>query len=243
MGKKDMYNCLFLSITCLCILPGYDAEECVTSVFAKKRNVNVPKGGTLSLSCVVQHCGDDGWTGGWGLSTEGQFLLFSPTPRHHLSNVTLTTNRTRLLMDILNVNQSDYGMYHCQITWVEGYTSVGHMTYVNITAAIPPTSVRKVYFRVVVYVSTCLVITLVLVLGLACHIRSKVPSQPPPIPPPKPPPRSRSVRKDKPPTPKPNPKIELVYAALSKDCLEQQNPNPQREAAQPTVYSSLRLTV
>lgn len=112
---------------------GYDAEECVTSVLAKRSSVNVPKGGTLSLSCVVQHCGDDGWTGGWGLSTEGQFLLFSPTPRHHLSKVTLTTNSTRLLMDILNVNQSDYGMYQCQITWVEGYTSVGHMTHVNIT--------------------------------------------------------------------------------------------------------------
>nr|XP_046150620.1 uncharacterized protein LOC123992969 [Oncorhynchus gorbuscha] len=241
-----MYNCLFLSLTCLCILPGHDAEECVTSILAKRGSVNVPKGGTLSLSCVVQHCGDDGWTGGWGLSTEGQFLLFSPTPRHHLSNVTLTTNRTRLLMDILNVNQSDYGMYQCQITWVEGYTSVGHMTHVNITAATPPTSVWKVYSRVAVYVSTCLVITLVitlvLVLGLACHRRSKVPSQPPPIPPPNPPPRSRSARKDKPPTPKPKPKIELVYAALSKGCLEQPNPNPQREAAQPTVYSSLRFS-
>lgn len=112
---------------------GYDAEECVTSVLAKRSSVNVPKGGTLSLSCVVQHCGDDGWTGGWGLSTEGQFLLFSPTPRHHLSKVTLTTNSTRLLMDILNVNQSDHGLYQCQITWVEGYTSVGHMTHVNIT--------------------------------------------------------------------------------------------------------------
>ncbi|XP_021437770.2 uncharacterized protein LOC110503656 isoform X2 [Oncorhynchus mykiss] len=151
MGKKEMYNCLFLSWTCLCFLPGYDSEECVTSVLAKRGSVDVPKGGTLSLSCDVQHCGNDGWTGGWGLSTEGQFLLFSHTPRHHLSKVTLTTNSTRLLMDILNVNQSDHGMYQCQITWVEGYTSVGHMTYVNITAAIPPTSVRKVYSRVVVY--------------------------------------------------------------------------------------------
>jgi hypothetical protein len=113
---------------------GYDSEECVTSVLAKRGSVDVPKGGTLSLSCVVQHCGDDGWTGGWGLSTEGQFLLFSPTPRHHLSKVTLTTNSTRLIMDILNVNQSDHGMYQCQITWVKGSTSVGHMTYVNITA-------------------------------------------------------------------------------------------------------------
>lgn len=235
----------------------------MTSVFAKRSSVDVPKGGTLSLSCVVQHCGDDGWTGGWGLSTEGQFLLFSPTPRHHLSKVTLTTNSTRLLMNILNVNQSDHGLYQCQITWVEGSTSVGHMTYVNITAgtygpssqhylrvnqfhaknvqyvllckispqnenqsqkiltrhsqmtgrlvcmcsdfidvlylfcaAIPPTSVRKVYSRVAVYVSTCLVITLVL--GLAYHIRSKVPSQPPQITPPKPPPRSQSARKDTP---------------------------------------------
>lgn len=64
------------------------------------------------------------------------------------------------------------------------------------SVATPPTSVWKVYSRVVVYVSTCLVITLVL--GLAYHIRSKVPSQPPPIPPPKPPPRSQSACKDKP---------------------------------------------
>eukprot|EP00063_Salmo_salar_P094677 XP_014069512.1 PREDICTED: uncharacterized protein LOC106612654 [Salmo salar] len=240
MGKKEMYNCLFLSLTCLCILPGYDSEECVTSVFAKRSSVDVPKGGTLSLSCVVQHCGDDGWTGRWGLSTEGQFLLFSPTPRHHLSKVTLTTNSTRLLMDILNVNQSDHGLYQCQITWVEGSTSVGHMTYVNITAAIPPTSVRKVYSRVAVYVSTCLVITLVL--GLAYHIRSKVPSQPPQITPPKPPPRSQSARKDTPLTPRPKPNIELVYAALSKDCLEQRIPNPQRKPSQLTVYSSPRFS-
>ncbi|XP_010892078.1 uncharacterized protein si:dkey-52l18.4 isoform X2 [Esox lucius] len=131
-----MYNCLFLtlSLAVLSTLQGNNAEECVTSVLAKRLSVKVPEGGSLSLSCIVQHCGNGGWTGGWGLSTGGQFLLVCPSPRHHLSNSTLTTNRTHLHMDILNVNQSDCGMYQCQITWFDGQISVGHMTSVNITA-------------------------------------------------------------------------------------------------------------
>ncbi|XP_010892077.1 uncharacterized protein si:dkey-52l18.4 isoform X1 [Esox lucius] len=237
-----MYNCLFLtlSLAVLSTLQGNNAEECVTSVLAKRLSVKVPEGGSLSLSCIVQHCGNGGWTGGWGLSTGGQFLLVCPSPRHHLSNSTLTTNRTHLHMDILNVNQSDCGMYQCQITWFDGQISVGHMTSVNITAAPQPgPPERKLYYRVAVYFSACLVITLALV--LACNIRPKVPSQhrlqPPPVPP-----RSQSVRMAQPAMPQPVPKTELVYAAISKDRLGQQNPNLQRQTEPPIIYSSLRFT-
>ncbi|KAJ7990261.1 hypothetical protein DPEC_G00298490 [Dallia pectoralis] len=240
-----MYNCLFLTLSLpfLCALPGVTTKECVTSVVAKRLSVEVPQGSNLSLSCVVQHCGNGGWTGGWGLSTNGQFLLVRPSLRHHLSNFTLTTNSTHLQMDILNVNQSDCGEYQCQITWFDGQTSMGHVTSVNITArpAAPPPGPpgRTWYSRMAVYFSACLVITLVLV--LACNIRPKVQSQnsqqPPPIPP-----RSQRVQAFYSATPKPKTKIELVYAALSKDRLGQQNPNSQPQTTQPIVYSSLRFT-
>ncbi|KAL0972796.1 hypothetical protein UPYG_G00194860 [Umbra pygmaea] len=249
MRMKDMYNCLLLTMTLelLFLLPaspvsfiGDEVEQCVMSVLAKRSYLTIPEGGTLSLSCDVLHCGEAGWTAGWWMMAEKELLPLRSSLRHNMSNFTLSTNASRLLMVIINANQSDFGAYQCQIVSFKGHISVGHMTYVNVTAAAPtPSSVRTLYSRLVVYGSSCLVIAFILV--LACSTRSKVTSQPTQQLPPTSP-HSRGTKIYHPSNSKPKPQIELVYAALSKDTLCEQKRTPEREAAQTTVYSSLRFS-
>lgn len=105
-------------------------------MFAKRDTLHVPEGSSLSLSCDIQHCGDT-WTGKWTWSysdkTDKKFIENSD--RHSLTNVTLSANKTRLLLKFLSVNQSDEGFYGCMVTWGDqSLTGQGHFTYVNITA-------------------------------------------------------------------------------------------------------------
>ncbi|XP_033486576.1 uncharacterized protein LOC117259380 isoform X2 [Epinephelus lanceolatus] len=45
-------------ISCLCLLrTGLSVEECSQDVLATRETIDVPAGGSQSLSCVVQHCG------------------------------------------------------------------------------------------------------------------------------------------------------------------------------------------
>lgn len=51
-----------------------------------------------------------------------------------MTNVTLSANQTRLILNFLSVNQSDEGSYGCSVKWAEGGTAQGNMKYVNVTA-------------------------------------------------------------------------------------------------------------
>ncbi|XP_067102775.1 uncharacterized protein si:dkey-52l18.4 [Osmerus mordax] len=241
---------LFFILACPCLIQGLAEEKCHDSVLARRDSVYARQGDSLSLSCVVQHCGHSCWSGGWRRSTEGGFLMLKPTERHLFYNETLSANQTRLLITILNINQSDAGLYGCHINWDKRGSSVGHHTYVNVTEAIPGLSQRSELYRILV----CVSILLCTILGLT-YIMSKVKLQSHPQPPclsplqlPSPPrllPRQPIPPKTKPkPRTKPKPKlnIELVYAVLSPDSLRQNPPGSLRDPSERTVYSSLRIT-
>ncbi|XP_039986354.1 uncharacterized protein si:dkey-52l18.4 [Xiphias gladius] len=217
-----MHNYLLSAISCLCILPtGLGAEECSQVVLAKRDVFYVPEGGSLSLSCVVQHCGDT-WTGNWMWrnSTDELFSTIENSARHRLTNVNLSVNETRLDLNFLRVIQLDEGSYGCTVTWGQGDTDQGHLMYVNITAAVP--SQRNLLHRVLVYAGAFL--CLPLILGLACCLS--------PVP------QKRSTSSHKAP-PKFQQEVEVVYADISKDALRQQRAT--RESAQSTVYSSVKF--
>lgn len=110
---------------------GYNAEECSPTVLARRHTFYVPAGSSLLLSCVVQHCGEV-WTGDWIRKNPSEVI--KPTPRHHLSNFALSADQTRLILKFLNVNQSDEGFYGCSITWSQGISDQGHVSYVNVTS-------------------------------------------------------------------------------------------------------------
>lgn len=254
------YLPLLLGHLCLLCLatPGLQAEDCIPTVFARRNYVEVPLGGSLSLSCKVQHCGVQGWTGGWAVPTQLHFLLLEPSANHILRNRSLSTNQTELFIHFLSANQSDSGWYGCRVKWANGGFSVGHMTCVNVTEAAP--SERTVQSRLLLCGSACL--CLPLILGLARCLRSKVKPKPQPrtrslslhqlrtessngpqlnlsvpqsLPVPPPLPRCPTA------APKHEQKIEMVYASLSPDVLEQARcvAAATREPVPTTIYSSL----
>ncbi|XP_076000614.1 uncharacterized protein LOC142993929 isoform X2 [Genypterus blacodes] len=238
-----MYGYFLSAFSCLCFFSaGSNAEECSRSVLARRNTLYVPAGGRLLLSCVVEHCGEV-WTGDW---RKNRSQIVKSTPRHHLSNVTLSANQTRLNLNILNVNQSDEGFYGCSITWSGGDSAEGHVTSVNVTSA--PT--RSVLHRLLI--CTGAILCMPVILGLAYFMRSKVKRQPLPRATrqlqtshtPLPLPRSSVPQKPKrstdKATPKSRQKAELVYAAISHDAPQQEQATTEREHA--TVYSSLRLS-
>ncbi|XP_029923824.1 uncharacterized protein LOC115370791 isoform X2 [Myripristis murdjan] len=255
-----MHGFLFIAFSCLWILPGVHSKECYQTVLARRYTYYVPEGGSQSLSCVVQHCGEEDWTGEWVWrnSSEVDVSILKPTLRHHLSNETLSANKTHLSLKLMRVNQSDEGYYGCKVTWGNGARDQGHMTYVNITSAVP--SERSILIRVLVCVGASLCFPVIL--GLARCLSSEVKpqslpmtlptNQPQPKPRaacrsqprsgPKPPPRRPRPQKQSSSaaTPKSKQPKELVYAALSQDALEQQRAT--REPPQATVYSSLQFS-
>ncbi|KAF1393782.1 hypothetical protein PFLUV_G00019620 [Perca fluviatilis] len=242
---------LLRTISCLCLLhTSLHAEECSQGVLAERETLYVPAGGSLSLSCVVQHCGG-AWTGNWMRTNSTNEKL---SVRHHLTNVTLSANKTQLILNFLSVKQSDEGSYGCSVKWGQGDTDQGHFKYVNVTAAVP--FQRSVLHRVLVCAGASL--CLPIILGLAHCLSSKVKPQPlprtlsiaaavyrdQPHPAPQPPPRcpipqkrSTSFHKA---VPKSRQKIEVVYADISQDALRQQGAT--REPDQSTVYSSVRFS-
>lgn len=247
MLRSDMYDYLLCAISWVWILhAGVWAEECSQGVLGRRETHHVPAGGSLSLSCEVQHCGDT-WTGTWRWknSTHEEFSTVEESTRHHLTNKTLSANSTRLELKILRAELLDEGSYQCSVVWGEGNTEQGHLLNVNITAAVPPQ--RVVWHRVLICAGAFL--CLPVVLGLARCLSSEVKHQLLPAAPlytavqtntprsaPQPPPRRHKAR------PKHQQKAEIVYADISQDALRQQEHGATRENAQSTVYSAVRFS-
>ncbi|KAM7399633.1 hypothetical protein PAMP_018885 [Pampus punctatissimus] len=249
-----MYDYLLVGITCLCFLSsGFHAEECKEAILAKRNTVYASAGDSLSLLCVVQHCGDT-WTGEWMWrnSTDNNERVVKDGARHQLTNKSLSANETQLLLRLLSVNKSDEGYYRCKGTWDQGKTHQGHFTYVNITAAGP--SQRSVLHRSLVCTGAFLCLPIILILARCLssfpRTRSTRAAEPTaayralPHPAPQPPPRcpvpqKRSTSSHKVP-PKPQQNTEVVYADISKDALSQQH-QATRASSQPTVYSSVNF--
>lgn len=245
-----MCHNLLSAISCLCLLhTGLCAEDCSQVVLAKRETFYVPAGGSLSLSCVVQHCGG-AWTGNWIWRNSKDDKL---SARHHLTKSTLSVNQTRLILDIRSVNQLDEGSYGCIVKWAHGDTGQGHLKYVNVTAAVP--SHRNVSHRVLICAGAFL--CLPIILGLARCLSSEVKPQPLPrtlsthsaiyrdqphtAPQPlprRPVPEKRSASSHKA-APKSHKKTEVVYADISQDALRQLG--APRTPDQSTEYSSLKF--
>ncbi|XP_069546789.1 uncharacterized protein [Brachyistius frenatus] len=172
---SNMYGYILSAISCVCIFhSGLSAEKCSRAVVAKRETFYVPAGGSVSLSCVVQHCGET-WTGSWMRknSTDENFRTVQKSARCHLTNVTLSDNETKLVLNILRVNQLDEGSYGCKVTWGEGQTDQGNLMNVNVTTAVP--SQRTLWHRVLVCAGASL--CLPIILGLARCLSSEVKSQ------------------------------------------------------------------
>ncbi|XP_051252778.1 uncharacterized protein LOC127361818 isoform X2 [Dicentrarchus labrax] len=248
--QSDMGNYLLSAISCLCLLhTGVRAKECFQAVLGRSETFHVPAGGSLSLSCVVEHCGAS-WKGHWMWtnSTIARSQHVNESVRHRLNNVTLSPNKTKQILELLSITQSDAGSYACSVVWAEtGETEQGHLMHVNITAALP--SQRSVLHRVLV--CACASLCLPIILVLARFLSSEVKPQPlprtlsthaaaygdQPHPAPQPPPRRPIPQK---PPPKTQQNKEVVYAEVSQGAQRQQEPT--REPAQSTVYSSLRFS-
>ncbi|XP_043974858.1 uncharacterized protein LOC122832306 [Gambusia affinis] len=243
-------------ISCLCIFQGgVFSEECSQGVFGKRETFFVPAGGSLSLSCVVQHCGGN-WTGNWKRENLTTSATVENSARHSFTIDPVSANRSQLHLKILSVRQSDEGLYKCNVKWRDGSHDVSHWMQVNVTKGVA--FERKLLHRVLVCTGAFL--CLPVILGLARCLSSEVKQQQQPHPitevlladghndrshqPPQPPPR-RPVPKKRtaPPHKAPSPsqqKPELLYAHISQDALR--NQKAQRETVQPTVYSSVRFS-
>ncbi|CAI5694386.1 uncharacterized protein si:dkey-52l18.4 isoform X1 [Oreochromis niloticus] len=255
-----MYTYLLGVICFVCIFQaGLCAEECQLSILAKRDMDYVPEGDSLSLSCVVQHCGNN-WTAAWMWenSTYDFRKPVKESERHHLTNKTISASQTKLFLNIQSVNQSDEGSYGCMVVWDTGVSENGHRTHVNITAAlITGPSPRKLLHRVLI--CACALLCLPIILELARCLSSEVKPQPlpraqviyevpyatqPTILAPQPPPRCPVPQKCKAYPPKAPPKVkrkpEVMYAVISQGALKQQRATRQ-PAQSATVYSSLRF--
>uniref|UniRef100_A0A8C3A5K7 Ig-like domain-containing protein n=1 Tax=Cyclopterus lumpus TaxID=8103 RepID=A0A8C3A5K7_CYCLU len=239
--QSDMCYRLLRAICCLCLLhTGLRAEECTQGVLAERETLHVPAGRSLSLSCVVQHCGD-AWTGNWMRrnSTEEKSIA-----GHRLTNVTLSANQTQLTLNFLSVSKLDEGPYGCRVKWAQGDTDQGHLKYVNVTAAV--SSQRSALHRVLVCAGASLCVPIILV--MARCLSSEVKPQPfprtlstysavcRPQPAPQPPPRSLNMSA----VIYLFTMLQVVYADISQDALGQQGAT--RPPEQSIVYSSLRFS-
>lgn len=117
------------------LFSGVCAETCSRTVLATRATFHVPAGGSLSLSCLVQHCGDP-WKGYWMWtnSTDVRSRAVEESVRHRLTSVTLSANESQLILSFPSVNQSDEGFYGCIVFWGQYDMEHGHFMYVNITA-------------------------------------------------------------------------------------------------------------
>ncbi|XP_077964099.1 uncharacterized protein LOC120823025 [Gasterosteus aculeatus] len=241
---SDTCSRLLGAIGCLCLLhPDLWAEECTQGVLAERETVFVPAGNSLSLSCVVQHCGG-AWTGNW---TKRDSMADNLTARHHLTNVSLSDTQTRLTLNFLSVGLLDQGAYGCSVKWARGDTEEGNTKYVNVTAAVPST--RSALHRVLVCAGVCLCLPIILCLvrGLSSEVKPqplprtlsiyREQQQPAPRPPPRcPVPQKPSTRSDKA-VPESIQKKEVVYGNISQHALGQ--PGASGEPEPTAAYSSL----
>ncbi|XP_028275846.1 uncharacterized protein LOC114445089 [Parambassis ranga] len=248
-----MYNYLLSAMTCFGIIyTGLCLEQCHKGVFARRDTFYVPVGGSLSLSCVVQHCGDT-WTGTWVWTNSSESPnAVKETVRWRMINVTVSGNETKLVLKIEGVQKLDEGAFRCSATWGEGFTDMGHWMYINVTAAVPLQ--RQVLHRVLVCAGACL--CLPIILGLARCLSSKAKPQPlprkhipctasyrnPPQSAPQPPPRrpqKRNTSSHKAPL-RPQQNTEVVYADISQAALRGEGAT--RQPAPSTVYSSVKFS-
>ncbi|AWO99357.1 Cell adhesion molecule 3 [Scophthalmus maximus] len=250
LALSDMGDYLLGAIVIwLCFLPaGLRAEECSQAVLARRGTSYVQEGGSLSLLCVVQHCGD-AWTGDWMKknSTDAKFsTVKNSDDGPHLTSVPLSENETHLVLSFPRVNRLDEGSYGCRVTWGQGITDMGHLMYVNVTAAVP--SQRKWWHRVLVYAGASL--CLPVILGVARCLSSGARPRPFPrtqstrvpctrVPPPPPVRKKRGTHSHKAP-PKSQQQNDVVYADISNDALGQQR--AARDPPQSTVYSTVKFS-
>ncbi|XP_047247648.1 uncharacterized protein si:dkey-52l18.4 [Girardinichthys multiradiatus] len=251
-----MYEFLLSAISCLFIFQGgVFSEECSQGVIGKRMALFAPAGSSLSLFCVVQHCGGQ-WTGNWiwENQTDSTSAAVTNSARHDVTSVTLDVNKTKLDLKIGNVVQSDEGSYRCNVKWSDGSSDVSHWMQVNVTKGVA--FQRTLLHRALV--CTCAFLCLPVILGLARCLSSKVKPQPDPRAevlhaaerrdsshePPQPPPR-RPVPKKRTAPPQKAPqtsqqKPELLYADISQDALR--NQRDVRGPINPTIYSSVRFS-
>ncbi|XP_073674582.1 uncharacterized protein [Garra rufa] len=224
---KRAYRCSLTLLAFLCLLK---VCELCSNVRASRAAKFVAEGSSLRLSCEVQHCGLPGWTGGWvfqDLDRVG-FTPLTSSERIEKSSYNSTANSTYLFLNIHNVNHTDAGAYKCRISWPGNVTSSGHVTYVNVTAAVDSPG-RSLSYRVLVCLGALMCFPVVL--GFVwCLTRDHRPP-PPPVPPR---PRTSCAARVK-------PKKELVYAEVALNDSRRQNDHP-KQASEPIVYSSLRFS-
>lgn len=236
------------------------------SVLNKREVYKVASGESLSLSCIVQHCGEQyDWKWIWKNSTDDSSRSVSTSDRHSLTSEVLSGNKMRLVLDFGGVSEEDEGFYGCYVKWTSGEVDQGHLMQVNVTAAGP--SNRKVLHRILIYfgVGLCLAV----VLGLGFCLRTKVRSQslprkftaltsPRPMPcpsteyqgplhqsTPQPPPRRKTPPKHSSASEQtldqPKQETEVLYADISQDALQRQQQMVRQSAEPSTVYSSVRF--
>ncbi|XP_052472684.1 uncharacterized protein LOC128029145 isoform X2 [Carassius gibelio] len=234
---KSAHMCSLTFLALLCFLKVTLSELC-SSVRASRAKRFVAEGGSLHLSCEVQHCGLPGWTGGWYFQELDRigFTLLTPSERIKMSNYSSTANSTHLLLHIHNINQSDAGAYMCETSWPNNIISKGHLTYVNVTAAAvgagagaANSSDRSLSHRVLLCFGALMCFPVVL--GFVwCLTRDHHPP-PPPVPPH---PRMSYAYRVK-------PKQEVVYAEVALNDSRRQNDHP-KQASEPTFYSSVHFS-
>ncbi|TRY66150.1 hypothetical protein DNTS_010867 [Danionella cerebrum] len=167
----------------LCLLNVCECETCGT-IRARRVWKFVEEGGSLKLSCEVQHCGLSSWTGGWTFQGK-QGTSFTPlnsTERISLSNSSAASS-SHLIVSIHNVNQSDAGAYRCKVIWPQSIMSYGHVTYVNVTPVTEShldSSGRSVAIKVLLCLGSLFL--LLFVLGFVWCLTQNHQS-PPPVPP------------------------------------------------------------
>nr|XP_023701027.1 uncharacterized protein LOC111861007 isoform X1 [Paramormyrops kingsleyae] len=219
------------ALVLLCIIictPGCEADPCQPSVKGSRTTLNVTEGAKAKMQCIVEHCGEAHWSGGWGRILKS-FVVLQPTPRHELYNSTLSANITMLFLEILNTNLSDAGLYQCRVK-MSTQTMNGHVTTLHITDAVAGEKVRS---RVAVYLGVCVYILLILVLTCfpspacrkSCHPRNLPEEQPPDVTAP----GTAHL------------KGEVVYTSVLLDSGRTAARQEHQERAPPTVYSSLQF--
>ena len=117
-------------------IPGVHADECDKTIFAKRESIHVPMGGELQLSSDVQHCGEKDWTWIWTKISNISNKSETTVSPEHLTNHTLSANKTRLVLHINNLKKSDEGSYGCKVTWKGGDSSHGNRKSVILTGRI-----------------------------------------------------------------------------------------------------------
>ncbi|XP_013877974.1 uncharacterized protein si:dkey-52l18.4 [Austrofundulus limnaeus] len=250
-----MCDYLFKAVYCFCVFQLGFCEKCSNGVLGRSQTFYAPEGSSMTLSCVVQHCGEN-WTGNWTYKklTNATSGTVGDGGKHHFSHLALSNNETQLNLTIRSVGQSDAGSYKCSVIWEDGSRDEGHWMHLNVTKEVPVQ--RNALHRFLICAGAFFWLPVFLL--LARRLGSKVKPHTRPrtqviyevvqedrshqLPQPltqRPVPKKRTNPPRKV-SSKPLPKTELVYADISQETLRQQR--AMREPAQSTVYSSVHFS-